>query len=53
MVGRSKPCLHGISKFFYRHACMGDRQDLHQAIEVFTFQEFCKIAVQGSLHHGF
>ena len=31
---------------------MGDRQDLHQAIKMLAFQEFCKIAIQGSLHHG-
>jgi hypothetical protein len=52
MLGRGKPCLHRSAKFFCRHACVGDRQDLHQAIEVFAFQKLCKIAVQGGLHHG-
>jgi hypothetical protein len=30
---------------------MGERQDLHQAIEVFAFQEFFKFTGQGGLHH--
>ena len=40
MFGRCEPCLHGVTKFVGRHPSMGERQDLHQAIEMVAFQEF-------------
>ena len=51
MFGRGEPGLHGVTKRVARHPGMGERQDLHQAIEVVAFQEFGKIAGQGGLHH--
>ena len=34
-----------------RHASVGEREDLHQAIVMLPFQEFREVARQGSLHH--
>ena len=51
MFCRGEPALHGVTKLVARHPGMGERQDLHQAIEVVAFQELGKIAGQGGLHH--
>jgi len=52
VFGRGEPRLDLSVEVIGRHPSMGERNDLQQAIVMFTFEEFGKVARKGRLHHG-